>query len=301
VNGNALSYSQFDIPNSWKYDGDTMTTIITTDFLPTANSITTTLNFPSNKWDFSGFRGAIQKAKLSKRNLDPDGGTPGSNTVTGGYLSQLASTGFELSYLAGNNINALYTVFNSLPALYANATREIQNLKPTFTDPTYFPLTQYWSLSRNDNLLCGSSDCQSENNELYTQLRIEGYQPRQGTPGTIPLNDYWYPTIQDNYATSLVNPPADYSPAAFKNGIIFDLQHNLPGTQAVSIWWNQQRQDMLTTASLKGTQYARTNNYTLINSTIGYVYIESDQVDQSWAVPLSRWAYSIELLYNAFN
>jgi hypothetical protein len=298
VNGNALSYSRFDIPNSWKYDGESMMTIITTDFLPTANSITAVLNFPPNNWNLSGYRGAIQKAKLSKRNLDPDWGTPGSNSITGGYLSRLASTGFELSFLAGTNMNAVYSIITTLPALYANATTEIQNLKPTLTDdPTYFPLTQYWSSDRNDNLLCGSTDCQSANNQLYVVTRTEGYQPRQGSPGTIPLYDYWYPTIQDNYATSLSTPPSDYSPATFKNGFIY--ANHVDGTSAVSVWWNKQRGDMLTTASVDGFKYAMQFNYTLINSTIGYVYLNPP--DHQSLVPLSRWAYSIELLYNALN
>jgi hypothetical protein len=299
VNGNQIVYSRFDLPNSWKYDDD-LTTVITTPFLPTTSSVTVVINTITTAINLSGLRGAIHNAILAKRNLDPDWGTPGSNSVFDGYLSQLASAGFELSYLAGVDVSTFYTVINSLRGLYANATAEIQKLKPTEAPYPPNALVQLWSASRNDSLLCGTTDCINANPQ-YAYVRIEGYQPTQGA-NTVPLYDYWdpLPTVTDNYATTLSSPPPGYTTTNFQNGNIFDTVHHQPDHSfPVSIWWSDERQDMLTVASQAGVSYAQTNNYVQKVQCIGYAQTGNDQ--SVLAVPLSRWSYSMELLLNAVN
>jgi len=207
----------------------------------------------------------------------------------------MASTGFELSYLAGTDINAFYQVLNSIPELFVNATKEIMAIKPQ-PPPPAGSLAQFWDSDRQDNVLCGSNDCLNANS-YYQFLRIEGYQPPQGSPDTVPLNDFWDADILDNYATSQTSTPNGYSPAAFSDGIIYSKSK--PGTVPLSVWWNADRPDMLTVASPEGLAYAKQYGYTLVNQTIGYVL--TSPPTQLGGLPISRWAYSMELLNSALN
>jgi hypothetical protein len=305
VNGNALTYSKFDVPNSWRYDGDSLTTVITTAFLSTTSSVTVNINTASSNTNLSGFKGAIQKAILSKRNLDPDWGTPGSQGVNGGYLSRLASIGFELSYLAGVDTTTFYQVLNNWDQLYKNATSEVENIKPTtpFSDDPPNALVQYWDPERNDSLLCGSPQCVSEN-KMYTRLRIEGIQPSVNEPNTVILYDYWSAIYKDNYATTSTSMPPSgfYSPANFSNGVVYSSNNPPKNTLPLTVWWNQGRLDFLTVATQEGLNWAQKNNYVSIpNNPVGYVHPPPSSYSRELAVPLTRWSYSIQLLYNALN
>jgi len=153
---------------------------------------------------------------------------------------------------------------------------------------------QLWDADRQDNCLCATPDCLAANNQ-YTQLRIEGYQPAPGSPNTIALNDFWNPTINDNYATTQTALPTGYSAATFGDGMVFKTQQAF--TVPLQLYWSDKRQDMLTVASTEGIQYAKTNGYKELNATLGYVFSHPQEIGETYI----RWSYSMELLNNALN
>jgi len=175
----------------------------------------------------------------------------------------------------------------------------VQNLKPK-PPPPPFSLAQLWNEDREDNCLCATQECLFANSD-YQQLRIEGYQPKESSPNTIPLNDFWNDAINDNYATTQISTPMGYSPASFGDGIVYRTQQ--PNTVPLQLYWSEERKDMLTVASTEGIQYANDYYYKLLNSSLGYVLSKSPVELDLKASELTyiRWAYSLELLYNALN
>jgi len=296
-----LTYSRNGGYNTWSFDAERLTTVVLTSQLSTSTAATISLTTSAiNDNALSGIRGILQKSILSKRNLDFDWTTPGSGATTGGVLSQVASSAFELGYLAGTDLDTFNKVLTGLPQLFTQAIAEIQAIKPT-PPPPAGSLAQLWDADRQDNVLCGSPDCLNDNSQ-YQFLRIEGYQPKAGTPGTVSLNDYWNQNINDNYATTQSVTPSGYSPAVFSDGLVYATAQ--PGTVPLTLWWSEQRQDMLTVASAEGLTYAKEYGYKQVNANLGYVLtsppsdVEEDRLN---AVNLARWGYSMELLYNALN
>jgi len=298
VNGVNLSYSRNGGPNTWSYDAARATTVILTSQISTSTAAAisfTTVAINDNA--LSGIRGILQKSILSKRNLDFDWTTPGSGATTGGILSQVASSAFELSYLAGTDLPTFNKVLTGLPQLFTQAIAEIQSIKPAPAGA----LIQLWDSDRQDNVLCGSPDCLNDNSE-YQFIRIEGYQPKAGTPGTVSLNDFWNQNINDNYATTQSSTPNGYTLAAFSDGVVYATAQ--PGTVPLTLWWNDQRQDMLTVATADGLAYAKQYGYKQVNATLGHVLTSPPanvEEDPLYAANLARWGYSIELLHNALN
>lgn len=287
VNGISVSYSRFGGDNTWHYRGPELTTVIETSKLSTSSQIViTVVTNPVDEKAMSSLKGLITKSILSKQNLDQARVAPGDSSTNGGNLSITATSGEELEYLAGVDLNAFYSVLANVPLIFQLGYAEVKNLEP----PIPGALLQLWDSDRGDNCLCGSDPCINANN-YYQMLRIEGYQPKAGTPGTIPLNDFWNPTATDNYATTGTSAPSGYEPAAFGDGLVFASQQ--PGTVPLKLYYNGH--DMLTVASPQGIDYANQNKYKLLNSTLGYVYSNPPQVD---VINQKRWAYSMGLLNN---
>ena len=228
-------------------------------------------------------------ATLAKANLDIDRTTPGSDTVSGGALDIAASTGLELAYLAGTNLAAFTTTVQNYPVAYAAAIAEIST-------GAVFSLTQLWSAQRTDHVLCGSQACQQTNND-YQTMWIEGYQPLPGTPGAIPLNDYWSVTLQDNWTTTSSTAPSGYTPAIFSDGYVLATQQ--PGTVPLQLYYSAANADHMTVASQQGIQYAQANGYQLVTAVLGYVY--SSPPSTGGAIPAFRQAYSLALLESGMN
>ena len=64
-----------------------------------------------------------------------------------------------------------------------------------------------------------------------------------------------------------------YQSAIFTDGVVFSSAG--AGLVPLQAWWSQERNDWLTVASPEGVAYAKANNYTLDNATLGYVYATS--------------------------
>jgi len=289
ANNMPITYSRSGGPNTWRYNGIELTTIIETAPFSTSSLVTIVIN--TDHVDdslLSGMKGAIIHSNLAKQNLDVTWDTPGSNSVNGGNLSLAASTGEYLSYLSGADRKTFMDVLSNYKNLFQLAVKEIQSLKPTGA------LYQYWNEDRTDNILCGTQSC-IDIQQGYRLLRIEGYQPDANTPGAIPFIDYWNPDYLDNYGTTDPKTPSGYYPAVFTNGYVFSKYQ--PNTVPLKLYWSEGRRDMLTVASAEGIAYAQSNNYSLVNSTVGYVY----STPRLYDVKYQRWAYSIELLLNALN
>jgi len=70
----------------------------------------------------------------------------------------------------------------------------------------------------------------------------------------------------------------------------------------LSVYWNGNRKDMLTVASDDGIRYAKKYSYTLVNSTVGYVYKEDETKNYimgSDNIPIGRWEYARQLMLSA--
>jgi len=292
VNGMSLSYARFGGPNTWRYDGYGVKTIIETSALSTAATVTVDITFVAaiNDALMSGMKGGILHASWAKANFDESRVTPGAQSVQGGNISILASYGEELSYLAGTNIqNFLYIVQTQFALTFSYAVTEVKDMQ------SRQPLVQLWDSQREDNCLCGSLDCMQANS-YYQQLRIEGFQPKMPTSNTINLNDWWDPTVTDNWATTNQGNPANgYQNANFADGLV--LIRPEPNTSPLVLYYSADRQDYLTVGTPAGNEYAKTYGYALVNSTLGYVYNSPDLS----AVNFQRWAHSMQLLLTAYN
>jgi len=245
--------------------------------------------------DFSGVRGAIHAATLSKNNLDEDWTTPGSQDTGAAYVSDLAVLGSVLDSQVGSDLTAFKATIAGVPALLQSA---ISQLKSEASGP----LTQLYDSDRTDSVLCGSSGCLSANN-YYTNMRIEGYQALQGDSDLIALNDYWDQDINDNWATTDPNTPAGYTVASFADGTVYSKQKT--GTIPLQLWYSDARKDHLTVASDAGVQYANDNGYKVINGSsnpLGWVFKDPPPTrfrKDLGAAPIARLDYSIALLQNA--
>lgn len=133
VNGQAVPYSYSPATGTWRYEGATTTTIITTASLSTASPVKVVLTFiaPLSLAELSGLKGALMHSILSKQNLDPTQSCPGWATVTGGALDIAASFGTQLSFFAGQEAAAFTGALASYPGLFAAAVEEIQGIKGT--------------------------------------------------------------------------------------------------------------------------------------------------------------------------
>jgi len=172
-----------------------------------------------------------------------------------------------------------------------NATlQEVHSFAPYILPP--YALVQLYSESRTENILCGTQDCYDSQGPSYIRMRIEGYQPGHDDPDAIPFNNYW--NGHDNYGTTLTTPPDGYIYSGFTNGYI--LSKKKPGTLPVYVYWNEQRGDMLTVASQEGLDYAHTNNYELVNDTIGYFYTSPPSGPGLKDKKATRWISAISLL-----
>eukprot|EP01125_Pyxidicula_operculata_P005865 TRINITY_DN2050_c0_g6_i2.p1 TRINITY_DN2050_c0_g6~~TRINITY_DN2050_c0_g6_i2.p1 ORF type:complete len:1034 (+),score=272.65 TRINITY_DN2050_c0_g6_i2:380-3481(+) len=297
VNGLPISYSVHGGANTWRYDASRVTTIIETPFLPTSSDVNVVITTnPVNDTQLSGLRGIFSHSTLAKRLLDQANAAPGTFSVTGGSLSKVASASNELSYLAGKDIGLFTTLLNNIPQMFVDAVNEIQSVRPN-PPPPASALVQLWNAGRQDNCLCGSSSCLSTNSD-YDYVRIEGYQPPAGTPGTVRLNDFWNDDYQDNWATTQSSTPSGYTPAIFGDGLVFSSK--VEGTSPLILYWNEDRKDMLTVASLDGIHYAKSNGYVVVNKTLGYVYTQPPTTQAS-AVNYDRWNYAWNLLLSATN
>jgi len=201
-------------------------------------------------------------------------------------LSVLANTGDILSYLAGSNLDEFLSTVMNVKILF-NYT--LEELIPYVLPP--FGLIQLYSENRKENVLCGTQDCyDAQTYPDYIRLRMEGYQPRPDEQFAVPLNNYW--NGHDNYATTLTTPPPGYDYSSFKDGYI--LSKPKQGTIPVSVYYNSQRQDMLTVASEDGIKYAKSNNYELVNDTIGYFYKNIPTTNKK-----QKWIFAWNLLQGA--
>jgi len=294
-NGVRYHYSAIGGRDTWSYDGIEFTTIIETGLFQTSDNLT--IQIQNEAFDdkyMSGLKGAVKHSNLAKRNFDAAWNTPGSQTVGGGNISISASTGDLLSYLSGTNYNQYKSVLYNYRNVFNYAIKEVNDMRPI--PPVPFGLLQMWSGTRNDNCLCGTTDCINSQSG-YKSLRIEGYCVKENTPDAIKLNDFWNADIADNYATTTSATPSGYSPASFGNGYV--LKSFAPGTVPLKLYWNDARKDMLTVASQEGINYAIQYNYTLLNNNLGYVYTNPPPSED--APTYSSWAYSMELLLNALN
>lgn len=133
-------------------------------------------------------------------------------------------------------------------------------------------------------------------------MRIEGYQPVAGTHGAEPLDDFWNPSISDNWATPAGTvPKPGYLPGIFENGLIYRVRPSGVATLPLQLWYSQARQDMLTLASEEGVTYAKNNGYQLLNGTLGYVLVAPPEESYAATINDLRILYSETLLQSASN
>lgn len=132
-------------------------------------------------------------------------------------------------------------------------------------------------------------------------MRVEGYAPVPGTPGTIPIYSWWNSVINDNYAlTAGPNAPAsNYQAPVFNSGALFATQ--VAGTTPCSTWWSVARNDWLTVCTAAGTAYAQQNGYALGNATIGYAYTNAPFTGAGFtngvtAPTMAQWMRALDLL-----
>ena len=83
----------------------------------------------NTSYDVDGYRGLINRAYLSKHNLDLARICPGAHSNAGGDISIFASSAEQLSYLAGKNTSAFYQLLSSYPSLFKNAYNEIMAMQ----------------------------------------------------------------------------------------------------------------------------------------------------------------------------
>jgi len=295
VNGANVPYAAFGGAGTWSYEGRNVITKIETGMVSMTqiNTITVVSDLYQDS-DFSGVKGAIHGATLSKDNLDEDWTTPGSGDTGPAYVSDLAVLGSVLDSQVGTDLTAFKKTIAGVPALLQSA---ISQLKSEASGP----LTQMYDPDRSDSVLCGSSGCTGANN-YYTTMRIEGYQALQGDSDVIALNDYWDVAITDNWATTDSTPPAGYVAASFADGVVYSKQKD--GTIPLQLWYSAARADHLTVASDAGVQYANDNGYKVINGSsnpLGWVFKDPPPTLKSrlGAAPIGRLDYSIALLQNA--
>jgi hypothetical protein len=293
VNGNQINYNVDGGPNTWHYDGDEVSAVVETPLLSTIADATIEIHtLQINPSLLYGVRGIIARSSLAKKTLDEDWTTPGSGSVSGGNLSISATTGESLSFLAGNRLSDFMNMLSFLPTQFNYTLQEVQSGLPYVVPP--YALVQLYSNDRQDNILCGTQNCYDTQGMDYVRMRIEGYQPHPEEDGAIPFNNYWN-GHNDNYGTTLSTPPPGYGYSDFKNGYI--LSKPKTGTIPVYVYFNSQRGDYLTVASNDGINYAKTNNYKLVNDTIGYFYINPPSSTDK----IGRWIRAMALLQGAIS
>ncbi|EDQ92185.1 uncharacterized protein MONBRDRAFT_5942 [Monosiga brevicollis MX1] len=279
------SYPEFpatyQAANTYSYDGVKMAAVVSVSGVSTSSTFSIKLSFDAvDDKLMSGVRGVFSHAQLGKRCLDEDRSTPGNNDPNGGHLMSLASTADALEYLAVANIKQFHAAINDVALRLKESQDEIAgSVEP---DPSPLPDNAAYSLfdrSMSDSVLCTSLQCQGSNT-YYTRLRIEGYLPENGIPGTIPLYLYWNQredSKKDNLVTTNSTPPAGYTTSGYDNGQVFSAQ--LDGTIPLQLWYNAHTNDHATVASDAGIAWVKGNNYALVDGAMGYIYKDNQNPD----------------------
>jgi len=296
VNGVAVTYSMWGGANTWRYEGDELTTVIETGVLPinTVVNISVTTN-PINQVLMSGLKGAIQHAIWAKANYDEDWTSDCAQTaqVCNSSLTDLASVGEILSIQAGVDYAGFQTSLVNLEPLYKTAANQVLNMAP----PPANALIQMYDLFETDSCLCSNKGCFNAQISNYEMMRVEGYQPNSTQKNAIPLYLYWNSTTDDNWATPATPTPPGYQVSSLSGG--WCLSYPETGTVPLQLWYNAGADDHLTLATAAGVAWAQVYGYSLLNSTLCYVY-PANPTNPS-TTTASRWEYSMSLMQNAFN
>jgi len=280
--------------NTWRYDGDVVTTVIETDTIPISAIVNISVTTdPINQALMSGMRGAIYHAIWAKANYDEDWTSDCAQTgqICNSSLTDLASMGEILSIQAGVDYAGFQNSLANFQSLYNAAVTEVQNMMP----PPPNSLIQLYDDARTDSCLCGTQDCLNANS-YYETMRIEGYQPSSTQANVIPINLYWNPTITDNWADTMTTTPPGYQPASFTDGWCLSAPDT--GTAALQLWYSAAAADHLTVATSSGVAWAQANGYVLLNASLGYVYTSPTLLGTTTE---PRWEYSYALVQNSLN
>eukprot|EP00300_Choanocystis_sp_HF-7_P003682 c12807_g1_i2.p1 GENE.c12807_g1_i2~~c12807_g1_i2.p1 ORF type:complete len:560 (+),score=122.59 c12807_g1_i2:2-1681(+) len=252
---------------SWNYDGNELTLVVDLGVISVAQGATVSISYPAPPpHSLSGVRGLIAHAVLAKRNLDEVRATPGSQSVSGAELERLAMLGDALSHLSSDS-----SAFENLIANLSNAVNATVSELAALVPPPEAALVQLWSDSRGDHCLCGSEACR-DTNSGYQLQRVEGFMAPQSHPFAVKLRDYWN-GINDNYATTDAAAPPGYTPATFQNGWVLNAIDGSKEDNVAPLAVYVLDFDHLTVATPEGHAYAKQHNYSLVNGTVGYVFV----------------------------
>jgi len=133
INGAIAPYNpQNNIPNTWHYEGSTLSTIIEIPPFPISEKIiVVVISDPnSNSMDLTGISGKIRNGILAKRVLDRAQMAPGAEDTTHRALAGLSSSGDYLSYLAGMDLTRFNGYLKSIGSLFLMAIGEVLAIKP---------------------------------------------------------------------------------------------------------------------------------------------------------------------------
>lgn len=141
----------------------------------------------------------------------------------------------------------------------------------------YNALELQWSNKHLDNCLCATQNCINNKNPVfnYTVKTTEGYMPTEYAEGIILLYQYWDGKNADNFVTTAVTPPEGFTIPAELNpaGRVFKTKpEGRSDIVALQIWYNENRHDYLTCALPTTINWAKQNNYSLVDPEIGYVF-----------------------------
>lgn len=296
-----IGWDQYESqPSYWSYLGPELTLNVQLPPLPVSSKpLSLLITFPQSnvtQWQsvMSGMPGAFLHGMIAKQNLDEIGLTPGTRSTAGGYLDLLASTADTLSYLAGTNATAFWQLVSKLrSAIFVPAVAEVQALAH-YQQLGAGALLQMYFQRHQDSLLCADGQCTLDNEE-YSQLRVEGFQAVPGRDASaVALHCYYNEALQDHWVTTDSATPSGYRRCRFAAGYVLSQPAD-PLTAALSLWYHPVRHDHLTTATATGVLFAKQWGYSLVNASIGYVYLQPQSTSDIF-VPQSRLDYSLALL-----
>jgi alpha-D-xyloside xylohydrolase len=154
--------------------------------------------------------------------------------------------------------------------------------------PSFGIASSMFDASREDQVLCVSSDCNSANDGSYTVLTaIDSYVVLSSSNGSVTINGVSYETVPlnlffsfnhtDNYVASNATAPDDTYTVTFNNGFVLATQ--APGTVPLQVLFKQYTPsynfDYATISSNAESQaWAAANNYTYLFTT-GYAWLTS--------------------------
>lgn len=142
VNGQPATYSPDGGLNTWHYFGDAVSLIVESPVLSTSATNKIVITFagaPGQESMLAGILGGISHAQLCKSYLDDDWATPGSSSVQGQELMNVAATGSLLSVLANSDITSFMNVVKNFTTAFAAAVTEVNNSN---VDPVRLPHCQ---------------------------------------------------------------------------------------------------------------------------------------------------------------